>query len=138
MIHHNTVRPAADTAAISLSLFCALHCLFFPLAVSLYPSVVLTGLQDERVHLALLVFVIPISVFSLTMGCKKHRQTLIVGMGLAGILLLVISALFGDDLGGSSLEITGTLLGSIIIASSHVLNFKLCRSSHACLENHDC
>ena len=138
MIHQTTLRPAADKAAISLSALCAVHCLILPVAVSLYPSVVLMALQDEKVHLALLIFVIPISIVSLTMGCKKHRQTLIVGLGLIGILLLVMSALFGGDLGGSRLEVAGTLMGSVVIALSHALNFKLCRSSRTCGENHDC
>ena len=138
MIYQTTLRPTADKAAISLSVLCAVHCLILPVAVSLYPSMVLMALQDEKVHLALLVFVIPISIFSLTMGCKKHRQTLIVGLGLTGILLLVMSALFGGDLGGSPLEVAGTLMGSVVIALSHALNFKLCRSSRICGENHDC
>ena len=138
MIQQTTLNPTGDKAAISLSLLCATHCLILPIAVSLYPSAVLMALQDEKVHFALLVFVIPISIFSLTMGCKKHRQSFILGLGMTGILLLVMSALFGDDFGGPPLEVAGTLAGSTVIALSHALNFKLCRSSHTCVENYDC
>ena len=62
------MTPAGDKAAIGLSLACALHCLVAPVIVSLYPSVITAGLQDERIHLVLLTFVIPISAFSLTWG----------------------------------------------------------------------
>ena len=129
MINQMLTTPTADKAAISLSFACAFHCLVLPVLVSLYPSVVIAWLQDERIHFALLVFVIPISFFSLTMGCRQHRKLPVVGLGAAGIIVLILSALLGHDIGGESLEVTGTLLGSGLVACSHVLNFKLCRAS---------
>ena len=40
--------PAADKAAISLSFACAFHCLVLPVLVSLYPSVMIAGLQERK------------------------------------------------------------------------------------------
>lgn len=137
MINQMLTTPTADKAAISLSFACAFHCLVLPVLVSLYPSVMIAGLQDERFHFALLVFVIPISFFSLTMGCRQHRQLPVVGLGVAGIVVLLLSALLGHEIGGESLEVAGTLLGSGLVACSHVLNFKLCRAS-PCGAHHDC
>tara|TARA_B100000085_G_scaffold92702_1_gene83886 strand:- start:808 stop:1104 length:297 start_codon:yes stop_codon:yes gene_type:complete len=97
----------------------------------------IAGLQDERIHFALLVFVIPISFFALTMGCRQHRKLPVVGLGVAGIIVLILSALLGHEIGGESLEVTGTLLGSGLVACSHVLNFKLCIAS-SCGARHDC
>ena len=138
MINQTFTAPVGDKVAIGLSLACALHCLVVPVIVSLYPSVITAGLQDERIHLALLAFVIPISVFSLTMGCRQHKQSPVVSLGTAGIFVLILSALLGQDLGGESLEVAGTLLGSGLVACSHVLNFKLCRASHGCEGHHGC
>ena len=138
MINQNFMTPAGDRAAIGLSLACALHCLIAPLTVSLYPSVITASLQDERIHFALLAFVIPISASSLTMGCRLHKKLPVVGLGLAGILILILSALLGHDVGGESLEVAGTLLGSGVVACSHLLNFKLCRASHTCGGAHGC
>ena len=97
----------------------------------------ISWLQDERFHFALLAFVIPISFFSLTMGCQQHKNLPVVGLGVAGIVALVLSALLGHEIGGEFLEVAGTLLGSGLVACSHVLNFKLCRAS-SCGAHHDC
>ena len=138
MINQTFTAPVGDKVAIGLSLACASHCLVVPVIVSLYPSVITAGLQDERIHLALLAFVIPISAFSLTMGCRQHKQSPVVSLGAAGIFVLILSAFLGHDLGGESLEVAGTLLGSGLVACSHVLNFKLCRASHGCEGRHGC
>ena len=138
MINQSFTAPVGDKVAIGLSLACALHCLVVPVIVSLYPSVITAGLQDERIHLALLAFVIPISAFSLTMGCRQHSKLPVISVGAAGIFVLILSALLGHELGGESLEVAGTLLGSGLVACSHVLNFKLCRASDGCGGHHGC
>ena len=138
MINQSFTAPVGDKVAIGLSLACALHCLVVPVIVSLYPSVITAGLQDERIHLALLAFVIPISAFSLTMGCRRHKHFPVLRLGAAGIFVLILSALLGHEVGGESLEVAGTLLGSSLVACSHVLNFKLCRASRGCGEHHGC
>ena len=123
---------AGDKAAIGLSFACALHCLMVPLLLAIFPSSTLSGLEDERVHLGLLALIIPISVFSLTLGCRVHRNLTVVAVGVTGICILCFSALLAHDMGGESLETAGTLLGSGIVALSHALNFKSCRAAHAC------
>lgn len=123
---------SGDKAAIGLSFACALHCLMVPLLLALFPSGALSALGDERIHLGLLFLIIPISVFSLTLGCRVHKNFTVVAVGVTGICILIFSALLAHDMGGESLETAGTLLGSGIVALSHALNFKFCRSAHAC------
>ena len=123
---------SGDKAAIGLSLACALHCLTVPLLMALFPSGVLSGLGDERIHLGLLFLIFPISVFSLTFGCRVHRKLTLVAVGVTGICILIFSAFLAHDMGGESLETAGTLLGSGIVALSHALNFKFCRSAYIC------
>ena len=123
---------AGDRAAIGLSFACAVHCLAVPLFLAIFPSSALSGLGDERIHIGLLALIIPISVFSLTLGCRVHRNLTVVAVGVTGICILCFSALFAHDMGGESLETAGTLLGSGIVALSHALNFKSCRAAHAC------
>ena len=132
MMNQLFTTEAGDKAAIGLSFACALHCLAVPLFLALFPSGALSGLADERIHLGLLVLIIPISVFSLTVGCRLHRSLTVVALGIAGICILSFSALLAHDMGGESLETTGTVLGSGIVALSHALNFKSCRVAHAC------
>tara|TARA_B100000683_G_scaffold251188_1_gene266936 strand:+ start:5470 stop:5868 length:399 start_codon:yes stop_codon:yes gene_type:complete len=132
MINLFFTTESGDKAAIGLSFTCALHCLMVPLLLALFPSGALSGLGDERIHLGLLALIIPISVFSLTLGCRVHRILTVVAVGVTGICILIFSALLAHDIGGESLETAGTLLGSGIVALSHALNFKFCRSAHAC------
>ena len=132
MMNQLFTTEAGDKAAIGLSFACALHCLMVPLLLAIFPSSTLSGLGDERVHLGLLALIIPISVFSLTLGCRVHRNLTVVAVGVTGICILCFSALLAHDMGGESLETAGTLLGSGIVALSHALNFKFCRSAHAC------
>jgi len=132
MMNQLFTTEAGDKAAIGLSFACALHCLMVPLLLAIFPSSTLSGLEDERVHLGLLTLIIPISVFSLTLGCRVHRNLTVVAVGVTGICILCFSALLAHDMGGESLETAGTLLGSGIVALSHALNFKSCRAAHAC------
>jgi hypothetical protein len=132
MINQLFTTESGDKAAIGLSFACALHCLMVPLLLALFPSGALSSLGDERIHLGLLLLIIPISVFSLTLGCRLHRSLTVVALGVAGICILTFSALVAHDVGGESLETAGTLLGSGIVALSHALNFKFCRAAHAC------
>ena len=132
MMNQLFTTEAGDKAAIGLSFACALHCLMVALFLAILPSSALSGLADERIHLGLLVLIIPISFFSLTLGCRLHRNLTVVAAGVAGICILVFSALLAHDIGGESLETAGTVLGSSIVALSHALNFKSCRAAHAC------
>ena len=132
MMNQIFTTEAGDKAAIGLSFACALHCLVVPFFLAIFPFSALSGLGDERIHLSLLALIIPISVFSLTLGCRVHRNLTVVAVGVTGICILCFSALLAHDMGGESLEAAGTLLGSGIVALSHALNFKSCRAAHAC------
>ena len=132
MMNQLFTTETGDKAAIGLSFACALHCLMVPLFLAIFPSSTLSGLGDERIHLGLLALIIPISVFSLTLGCRVHSNLTVVAVGVTGICILCFSALLAHDMGGESLETAGTLVGSGIVALSHALNFKFCRSAYIC------
>ena len=128
----NSIQPLADRAAIGLSILCALHCLALPLAAVLVPSLVGLGLEDERFHIWLVIVVIPLSAFALTLGCTRHRKMGVLYMGLLGLLILCLTPLIGHERLGEMLERLFTLSGSLLIAVSHVRNFRLCRQGSRC------
>ncbi|EEB78821.1 MAG: MerC domain-containing protein [Halioglobus sp.] len=128
----NILQPAADKAAIGLSLLCAVHCLLLPLSIALLPSLAVYGLADEAFHTWIILAVIPLSAFALTMGCKKHRRTDVLYIGAFGLLLLCLTPLLGHELLGEAGEKILTLSGAALIATSHIKNFRLCRSEDAC------
>src|SRR6056297_2916241 len=131
----NTLQPVADRLAIGLSMLCALHCLALPLATALLPSLLGMGLEDESFHVWLVIIVIPLSAFALTLGCTKHRNKSVLYIGMLGLGILCLAPLLGHDLLGEVGERLLTLAGSILIALSHVRNFRLCRQGDIC-ESH--
>ena len=101
-----------DGAAIGLSALCAIHCLALPIALTMLPVIATIPLGDESFHKALLFLVIPASAIGLTLGCRRHRQWLVMFWGVSGLLVMTFAALFGHDLFGEALEKVATLFGA--------------------------
>ena len=116
-----------DTTAIFLSILCVLHCLFIPLALLFIPSLAAYFFAQESFHQILLFFIIPISTVSMFLGCRKHKRYNIFLYGIAGVLFLLVSAIWGHDLLGESGEIILTIFGSSIISVGHFKNQRHCK-----------
>ena len=121
------IHLIADKAAITLSIACTLQCLALPLMTVFLPTAMALYLGDEQFHLWMLVVVVPISLFGLTSGCRKHRDLRIMLLGIFGLAILVFSALFGHETLGEIGEKTTTTLGACLIAAGHILNHRLCQ-----------
>lgn len=126
------LQTFSDKAAISLSLLCAMHCLLAPIAVVLLPTAVAVSLNDEALHLWILVAVVPISAGALMLGCRKHKWYRLLLIGGIGLLVLCAAALLGHDILSESLEKLLTVVGAGIIAFGHFLNYRLCRDQGNC------
>lgn len=120
----NTFQTHTNNLAISLSVLCAIHCLAFPLVVLFLPNVAVMGFDNEAVHKWLLVGVIPFSVYSLSLGCKKHKRHHLLGFGFVGLALMIMAVVIG----GEVLEKVFTLTGTIILAVAHYMNYRFCRN----------
>ena len=127
----NKIRSLSDGAAVSLSMLCMLHCLMLPLILALLPASIALTVGDEAFHLFMVFMVIPLSLFALFFGCKDHQRYRVLVMGSIGLALLLAAILLPHELLGESGEKALTVLGSIIIASGHLLNYKLCKKSQA-------
>lgn len=122
-----------DRTAIGLSVVCVLHCLALPLLLVLVPSLAALPFANEEFHLVLVLFVIPISVVALFIGCRRHRDRSVLAWGLSGVVVLVFAAVFGHDVLGEIGEKALTVVGAVMVAIGHVRNFRLCRSE-ACAQ----
>ena len=122
----------ADKAAISLSGLCLVHCLALPLLVAFYPVAFVLALSEEFFHWAMVMIAIPISTTSLFVGCQKHekRQGLLIG----GIALLLLTAPFAapHEAINEQMEVVVTVLGALLLATAHIMNFRLCRAAECC------
>ena len=128
-----SIQALTDQTSIGLSLVCAIHCLFVPVLLVALPSLASLPLESEMFHVWMVVAVLPISIFALTLGCKKHKRYKIIFLGALGLVSL-ISALLLESLVGEIGEKLLTLLGAGLIAWGHFTNFKLCQQQ----DNPDC
>ena len=118
------LQSILDKASISLSVLCACHCLFLPFFLILYPTLVALPLGDEAFHVWMLVAVVPVSLLALYRGYKSHQDKRIPLIGLLGVLVLLTTAFAGHDFLNEALEKGFTLIGAIIVATSHLINYR--------------
>lgn len=116
----------SDAAAISLSFLCAVHCLVLPLILALLPSMA-SSLTDEHFHRWMVIIVVPISIFSLVMGWRRHRRYFAIVTASAGLLLLIFTGYLGGAIISGYWEENLTILAAIIIAIGHFCNFRFCQ-----------
>ncbi len=121
-----------DKYAITLSALCIVHCLALPVLMVLLPSLAVLPLQQEAFHIAMVVCVIPTSIYALTMGCRKHKSTSIVYIGAVGLSVLVAAVILGESNLSEVGEKLLTTVGALIIAFAHVRNYKLCQKADDC------
>ena len=117
-----------DQLAVSAALICAIHCFFTPVLIALIPSLqALAILNDESFHLWMMAGVLPTSLMTLAMGCRKHKKKIYLAFGLLGFFTLFFAALWGHQLLGCTYEKYLTLLGALLISFVHVNNYLRCR-----------
>lgn len=115
-----------DKAAIGLSLLCTLHCLALPSLLILVPGLTaMNFINSEAFHLWMLAAVVPISIYALVMGSKKHQRYSLLITGVLGITLLIAAIVLGEAFESELLEKSLTVTGAFIVALSHFKNYKL-------------
>jgi len=129
MFNNSKLTFILDKFAISTSAICAIHCLFLPLFLGVFPALSATMFGEESFHQLLLWFVIPLSIISLSLGCKKHKSWFVGLLGLFGLAVLILAATLGHDGLGESGERIATLVGASAIAIAHFRNYFLCRKT---------
>ncbi|MCG8669575.1 MAG: MerC domain-containing protein [Pseudomonadales bacterium] len=125
------LRAYSDQLAISLSLLCTIHCLAVPVLLVALPSLASLRLDNEAFHIWMIIAVLPISLYALTLGCKKHKRYRVVAFGCAGLVFLV-AAILGEDLFGEAGEKSLTVIGSALLIWGHIQNYRLCREHENC------
>ena len=111
-----------DGAAVLLSALCMLHCLALPLMVAGLP--LLAQFSESHLHLQMLVIIVPLSVIALGLGFRHHRITGVLWLGFAGLMFLFFGATVAHEVYGEAVDRVATILGSVILAVAHYINFK--------------
>jgi uncharacterized membrane protein len=120
------VQRFLDRMAISASVLCALHCLVTPLLLIAVPVISSSFVVDDEFHKILVMFVLPVSLVALFIGCRRHKDRIVLVLGGLGLIALVSIAYFGHDLLGEVGEKVATVISGGILAIGHLRNYRLC------------
>ena len=122
-----TKRERLDTIAVVLSAICMLHCLALPVVLTVFPILNTAVLSENVFHLLMIVLILPVSTIALTIGCRRHRDSLTLFLGAVGLGILTITAFFGHHLFGLTGERIVTSIGGLVLAAAHLQNYRRCR-----------
>ena len=131
----NRIRPTqemntqvkADKLSITLSLACMIHCLLMPSFLILTSGFLALSIDNELIHRVFLIIVLPVSLYALITGYQNHKILSYLYLGISGLWLLFFAVFFGEGVFGEFTEKSLTLIGSIIVATSHFKNYKACK-----------
>jgi len=129
-------QKRTDKFAITVSIACAIHCLFVPSFVILSAGFLSITIDNEFIHKLLIFFVVPLSIFALHLGYKNHQTTSFFPAAITGIISLVAAVILGERLLGELGEQAITLLGSILLVFAHYQNFQTCKKLE-CMDCHE-
>ncbi|WP_432815240.1 MerC domain-containing protein [Sphingorhabdus sp.] len=111
-----------DGMALGASGLCLLHCLALPMAIALLPAAAVLGNTTEQLHIWILATAVPTSLFALVTGARQSGQIIALITGFAALLLLVAGLLLEEV---TSMAVVVTVLGSVLLAYSHITNWRM-------------
>ena len=90
-------KQFSDKLSICLSLCCILHCIALPVIILMIPSFASLWINNEKVHVVLVLFAVPISLFAMAKSLRVHHNYKCISLAVIGLSLLV-GAIFMHDI----------------------------------------
>lgn len=119
-----------DQVAIALSAICIVHCLAVPIIVAALPIAALSFGDSQHFHGLMIWLVVPTSLLGFGLGYRLHHRAGLVVLGIVGIVVLGAAALYGHSVWPEALEVSVSVVGSLLLAAAHWLNFREVRRCH--------
>ena len=123
---------ALDRVGMSASFLCAVHCAILPVALMALPALGLAWLDSAWVDWTMVAVSALIALWAHRAGIALHNRCFPVGVAIIGILLFLIAVCI---LKGSVSAHYVQASGATLVAGSHWLNRRLCRSCITCSHN---
>ena len=127
-------RFLADVVGVCGSTVCALHCLVTPLLLVTGSAFPVSFLGDESFHRMMIWLVFPAGIVAFGLGCWRHKDRVVMLLGVLGIAGLGLSATLLHGLIGELGERVTTVVSAALLVTAHVRNWRLC---HADACTHD-
>lgn len=127
-------RDIWDRIGISLSGICLIHCLAFPVVLSLLPMWASGDALHDWLHPVFAILLVPTTIFAWVRGLRVHGRK-IIGIPLAiGLVLVVAASVVAGLEAGEATEVVITSLGSVLLVIGHFANWRegrrICDASH--------
>lgn len=114
---------------LSASFLCLIHCLALPLITPFLP---LLASHNHWVVEGVFVLLISLSTLTIYRGFREHEDARALWLGVVAFALLLTSLLLEHH----SLQIVLSVSGAALMTTAHYLNFKLCRVTDHCCDQH--
>lgn len=124
------IQKFADIMAISVSTLCFFHCLIAPVTLIFLPILGANVLNNEYFHKFMIFLVLPSTAVAVSVGCKRHKDALVLLLGVIGFMLLLSGVFIANAVAGDYGEIIFTTAGGLMLVSGHIRNFMLCREDY--------
>jgi hypothetical protein len=126
-----------DKAGMVASITCAVHCMIMPLVITLLPIFGLSLFATEEFEWILLMISAMLGITSLCFGFRKHKSFKAFSFLGIGLTFLVIGRLAHEHVSHFriftfDIYLLFLVAGAILVALSHWLNNKLCKSCLPC------
>ncbi|GEM_PF-1167819 len=122
------IQPSLDATGFWASAICALHCVAVPILLSFAAFSGLAFLETPAFEYAILSISIIIGVSSLLPSYfRHHRKFSALCLFVTGFLMIVLSRMTELEFW----EIGLTTAGVTLVATAHILNYKLCRHGNS-------
>ena len=145
-------NPSADRVGVFASILCAIHCLVTPPLLLLMPTFGRVWAHPAT-HWIMALVVVPLAMFAVWKGFKKHGRKWVVIGGALGVTLVIAGAILPyvgsdssavaegcdaccpsvttDAAGKAALDIPAasvvTTLGGVLLIATHIGNLCSCR-----------
>jgi len=110
-----------DKFGIGVSGICAIHCLIFPVIISVMPLWSFIPALHEWAHPVFVLMIAPIVYFA---ARRSHYDTTITTILVLGFLFILAGWLLGHYWLGFIFETTTTLFGSGLLIAGHWMNYR--------------
>jgi hypothetical protein len=122
----STIRATdgVESAALSTSLLCLVHCLALPMLLVLLPTAAGAFVRSEAFHYVAVGLAAPFALLAFMLGYLRHGAVRPALFGAVGVACLLLALLPGVEHGTS---IAITVAGSLALITGHLINWRLRR-----------
>lgn len=131
MISEENLNINLDSVGFYASFICAVHCVAVPILLTSISAAKLGVLANPLFEIMMIVLSVIIGFSSLLPSYKNHRKIMpiiILAIGFIGIFA-------GHFIVSENYESIVTPIGAFTVAFSHLVNWKINKETHSCLDH---